>query len=245
MAETVTIVDLIRNCTLTARMAATMWAAMDRGLSMVVVAIPRFAGKTTTTNAILSLMSPDVPVHRLSGEEAEMDVLKEAATGGYLVVGEFSQAPVPHYIWGDPVRRVFDTLTAGYSLATALHAPGLEETFDVICKGNKISDEAASRIDLMLYIRRFGDDLDNFRRRLAEVHEVDYVQGGKPHGRQLFRWLEDGDRFEDVEAPTFLQGDEGELEGRAAMLEALASAGQRGPEDVARLVAEYRGEALG
>ena len=118
MAETVTIIDLIRNGTMTSGMAATMWAAMDRGLSMVVVAIPRFAGKTTTSNAILSLLPPETPVHQLSGEEAEMDELKEAATGGYLAVAEFSQGPVPRYIWGAPVRRVFDTMTAGYSLSS-------------------------------------------------------------------------------------------------------------------------------
>ena len=247
MADTVTIIDLIRNGTLTAQMAATMWAAMDRGLSMVVVAVPRFAGKTTTSNAILSLLPPEVPVHRLSGKEAEMDNLKLAAptSRGYLVVGEFSQAPVPHYIWGAPVRRVFDTLTAGYSLVTALHAPGLEEAFDVICQGNDVPDEAASRIDLMLYIRRFGDDLDTFWRRLAEVHEIDYVQGGKPHGRQLFRWVEERDRFEVVEAPTFLHGEVEELEARTARLEKLASTGRRGPEDVARLVREYRDGKVG
>jgi hypothetical protein len=221
-------------------MAATMWAAVDRGLSMVVVAVPRFAGKTTTSNAILSLIPVEVPVHRLSGDEAEMDSLKEAANGGYLVVGEFSQAPVPHYIWGSPVRRVFDTLTAGYSLATALHAPSLEEAFDTICQGNGVTDEAASRIDLMLYIRRFGDDLDNFWRRLAEVHEIDYVQGGKPQGRQLFQWVEEGDQFEKMEIPTFLQKDAGELKRRTARLEDLASTGQRSPEDVARLVTEYQ-----
>lgn len=240
MAEAVTIVDLIRNGTLTSQMAATLWAAMDRGLSMVVVAVPRFAGKTTTSNAILSFLPPEIPVHRLSGEEAEMDSLKEAATGGYLVVGEFSEAPVPHYIWGAPVRRVFDTLTVGYSLATALHAPGLEEAFDAICQGNEVSDEVASRIDLMLYIRRFGDDLDNFWRRVAEIHEIDHVQDGKPRGRQLFRWVEEGDRFEEVEAPTFLQGDVGELQRRRAKLDELVSTGQRAPEDVARLVAEYK-----
>jgi type IV secretory pathway ATPase VirB11/archaellum biosynthesis ATPase len=71
LADTVTIVDLIRNRTLTAQMSATLWAAVDRGLSLVVVAIPRFAGKTTTTNAVLSLLRPDVPVHHLSGEETE------------------------------------------------------------------------------------------------------------------------------------------------------------------------------
>ncbi|MBI2855561.1 MAG: hypothetical protein HYX93_01795 [Chloroflexi bacterium] len=233
MSESPTILDLIRNGTLSAQMAATLWAAMDKGLSMVVVAIPRFAGKTTTTNGILSLLHPDVPVHRLSGDEAEMDLLKEAATGGYLVVGEFSQAPVSHYIWGAPVRRVFDTLTAGYSLATALHAPGLEQAFDVICQGNGVTDQQASSIDLMLYIRRFGDDLDNFWRRLAEVHEIDHVQGGKPHGRLLYRW------FEEVEQARFLQGQGDDVARRRALLEELVNSGRTSAEDVVRLVSEH------
>ncbi|MFH1560507.1 MAG: hypothetical protein ABID84_03760 [Chloroflexota bacterium] len=240
MAEAPTIVDLICNGTMSAQVAATLWAAIDRGLSVVVVAIPQFAGKTTTIHALLSLLPPEVPVHHLSGEEAEMDILKEAATGGYLVVGEFSPEGIPHYIWGAPVRRVFDTLAAGYSLATALHASGLEETFDIICKGNGVTDQAASRIDLMLYIRRFGRGLGRFWRRLAEVHEIDYVQDGKPHGRLLYRWVEGEDRFEGVEVPMFLQGEVAELEVRAARLEELAKTGQRAPEDVARLAEEYR-----
>ena len=240
MSNVVTIIDLIRNGTITSQIAATMWAAVDRGLSIVVVAIPRFAGKTTMSNAILSLLPPEINVHRLSGEEEEMDKLKDAATGGYLVVGEFSKAPVPHYIWGSPVRLVFDILSVGYSLATALHASGLEETFDVICKGNGVSDEAASRIDLMLYIRRFGADIDSFSRRLSEVHEIDYIQDGKPHARQLFQWLEDSDVFEQVDIPKFIHGDESELAERTATIEYLANTGQRKPQDVARLVVEYR-----
>lgn len=240
MADAVTIVDLIRNGTMSAHMAATLWAAVDRRLSMVVVAIPRFAGKTTTTNAVLSLLPDSVPVHHLSGEEPEMDRLRDEATGGYLVVGEFSQAPPTHYIWGAPVRRVFDTMNAGYSLSTALHAQGLEEAFQVICQGNEVSDEAASRIDIMLYIRRFGDDLDNFWRRLAEVHEVDDVVDGTPRGRLLYRWAEDEDRFDAVEAPRFLKGEAAEVEERAARLEELAKEGRRSVEDVARLVEDYR-----
>ncbi|MBI4282788.1 MAG: hypothetical protein HY672_04825 [Chloroflexi bacterium] len=240
VAEAVTIVDLIRNGTLTAEIAATLWVAMDRGLSLVVTAIPRLAGKTTTTNALLSLLPPEAPIHYLSGEEVEMDYLKKAATGGYLVVGEFSYGGMPGYIWGSPVRRVFDTMTAGYSLAAALHSSGLEETFDIICQGNRVSDEAASRIDLVLYIRRFGYYPGRFWRRLAEVHEVDYVRDGKPHGRLLYRWVEGEDRFERVETPRFLQDEATEVEARRARLEELASTGRRGPEDVARLVREYR-----
>ena len=239
MAEAPTIVELIRNGTMSTEIAATLWAAMDARCSLVVVAIPRLAGKTTTSNAILALLPSEVPVHHLSGDEAEMDRLKEEATGGYLVVGEFSQAPVSHYIWGAPVRRVFDTLAAGYSLATALHAPSLQETFNVICRGNGVTDEQASRISLMLYLRRFGDGPDDFWRRLAEVHEIEHVEEGRPVGRLLYRWVEEDDRFEAVETPHLLPADAVDLASRAARLRELADAGRTSAADVASMVAEY------
>ena len=216
-----------------------MWAAVDEQRSFVVVAIPRLAGKTTVTNAMLALLPPEVPVHRLSGDEAEMGRLKEEATGGYLVVGEFNQGPISTYIWGAPVRRVFDTLTAGYSLAVTLHAPSLQETFDAICQGNGITDDQASRIGMMVYLRRFGEDSDTFWRRMAEMHEIDRVEGGRPVGRLLHRWVEEEDRFEAVETPIRLQAGAGELAARAARLKEIVESGHTAAEDVARMVAEH------
>ncbi|MFH1142065.1 MAG: hypothetical protein V1724_10535 [Chloroflexota bacterium] len=239
MPEPPTILDLIRNGTMSAEMAATLWAAVDQRLSFVTVAIPRLAGKTTVTNAALALLPPDVPVYRLSGDEAEMARLKKAATGGYLVVGEFAQAPVPTYIWGAPVRRVFDTLTAGYSLAVALHAPSLQKTFDAICLGNGITDEQASRIGMMLYSRRFGKDPTTFWRRLSEVYEIDQVQAGRPSGRLLHRWVEKDNRFEVVNAPRKVSASSAELAGRTARLRDMAEARRTTAADVARMVAEY------
>ena len=67
MPSDLSIADLIANGTLSAEQAATLWAMVEERRSFVVVAIPRFAGKTTTTNTILGLLSTDVPVHRLSG----------------------------------------------------------------------------------------------------------------------------------------------------------------------------------
>lgn len=239
MPDAPTILDLIRNGTMSAEMAATFWAAMNQQLSFVAVAIPRLAGKTTVSNAMLSLLPPEVPVHRLSGDEAEMDRLKQEATGGYLVVGEFSEAPVSHYIWGAPVRRVFDTLNAGYSLAVALHAPSLQETFDAICQGNGVTDQQASRIKLMVYIRRFGDDPDTFWRRLAEVHEIDHVEGGRPVGRQLHRWVEEDDRFEVVEQSSLLGASSEELTRRSAILREMVQMERTTAADVSQMVAEH------
>ena len=71
-----TILDLVANNTLSARVAAALWAAMDARLSFVVTAVPRFAGKSTLMNAVLGLLPPDVPVHRLDGSREQMLRLK-------------------------------------------------------------------------------------------------------------------------------------------------------------------------
>ena len=235
-----TIADLVRNGTMSAEMAATLWAAVDEQRSFLTVAIPRFAGKSTLSNAVLALRPPEVALHRYDGTPEMLERLRRERLGGYLVVAEFSKAPEPGYIWGEPVRRVFETLSAGYCLQAALHAAGVEETIRVLTEGNGVSDELASAIDLVLYIERFGDDHDTYWRRLSEVYEVDAVESGAPSGRTLYRWIEGGDRFESVEAPRGFATDRADLEARAAVLEGLASSGRTSENDVAEALAAYR-----
>ena len=239
MANEVTIIELVRNGTLSAEIAATLWAAVEERRSILVVAIPRFAGKSTLGRAFLALLPEDVPVHQLSGEEAQMAELKEAAKGGYLVVGEFSQAPVPGYIWGEPVRRVFDTMSAGYSLTVAIHAASVRGAIAAVCEGSRVSDEDASRFDLVLYIERFGEDEGTFWRRLKEVYELDRVVDGSPEGRILYRWVEADDRFEAGETSLHIATDKALVQRRAAALQELADKGATSVADVSRLVAEH------
>ena len=232
-----TLVDLVRNGTMNAEIAATLASIAAEQHSFMVVAVPRFAGKSTIANAMLHCVPNNVPVHRLSGDEAEMDRLKLDADGGYLVVGEFSRAPVPSYIWGQPVRKVFETMRAGYSLSTALHAPSVDEAYAAVCQGNGVPDEDSSRLTYMVYIQRMGDDEDSFWRRIAGVHEVDRVVDGRPHDRLLYRWRELDDSFEQVEEPRLLAVDADRLRERARRLAELASSGRTNVEDVRSVVA--------
>ena len=235
-----TIAELVRNGTLSAEMAALLWATVDEQRSFLTVAIPRFAGKSTLSNAVLALRPPEVALHHVDGTPELMARLKRERLGGYLIVAEFSQAPVPGYIWGEPVRRVFETLPAGYSIHAAMHAPGVAEAIRILTEGNGVSDEQASAFDLVLYIERFGDDEATFWRRLAEVYEVDRVQGGQPLGRTLYRWRAEGDRFEAVEPPRGFAASRSELEARAAVIAELASTGRTGEREVAEAAQAYR-----
>jgi hypothetical protein len=237
----ITIIDLVQNGTLNAEMAAVLWAAVDEQQSFLTVALPRFAGKTTTSNAVLALRRPETPAFLVAGEPQVMEQLKRERRGGYLVVAEFAPAPVPGYIWGEPVRRVFDAVhTGGYSLQTALHANSVEEGILEVTRGNGISDDQASVFKLVLYIQRFGSDLSNFWRRITDLYEVHGVKDGRPVGQSLFRWRSDGDVFDKLAEPQQFALDREGLARRTALIEELSSAGLTSAETVDAAIAGYR-----
>jgi hypothetical protein len=237
----ITIAELVRNGTMSAEMAAVLWAAVDEQKSFLTVAVPRFAGKTTTSNAVLALRRSEVPVTQVAGEPAMMERLKQERRGGYLQVAEFAYAPVPGYIWGPPVRRVFETVhDGGYALQTALHAHGVEAGMLEVTEGNGVSDEHASTFKLVMYIERFGYSLDSFWRRVTDLYEVEEVKGGRPRGRSLFHWREAGDTFEQLSEPRQWGLDRADLAARAGIIARLAEREQTAPAEVAAAVAEYR-----
>src|SRR5437762_2762401 len=154
-SQGLSIAELVRNGTMSAEVAGLLWAAVDAQLSFLTVAVPRNAGKSTTSNAVLALRPPEVPLHDVSGDPAQLDFLKQQRLGGYLVVAEFSRGPMPGYIWGEPVRRVFDTVEAGYSVQSCLHAPSVADAIDQVTRGNGVGDQQAAALKLVAYIEMF------------------------------------------------------------------------------------------
>jgi hypothetical protein len=202
-----TLADLVRNRTMSPEMAATLATAAEERRSLLSVAIPRMAGKSTVTRAALPYAPPGTPMHQLSEADGPGLGIPAAPDGGYLLMSEISQAPMAAYLWGEPVRTVFRALAGGgFSLATALHAGGLEEAFAVITAENGVPDEHAAYLDLMLYIRSLGDWRSPSRRAVAAIYEIENVVRGKPQARLLHRWDEAHDRFELVEQPRRIGG---------------------------------------
>ena len=216
MAE-VTLGDMVQNGTMSAEIAATLSTAAAERRSLLTIAIPRLAGKTTTMDAALAHAPEGTAFHRLDAALGPGLGIPEVADRGYLQMAEIAQSNSSRYLWGEPVRHVFSALERGFSLATTLHAPGIDEAFSVICEGNDVPDEHAGRIDLAVYIRSLGDDWRNPERRaIAEVREIDSVAGGSPQGHTLFLWNEKSDRFEAHERPRIIGSEVGGLEERAA-----------------------------
>ena len=126
MAVELTLTQLVRNGTMSPEMADTLMVAARSRSSLLFFAGPRLAGKTTTLRATLAYVPDGTPVHEVSADEPELGIPAQP-DGGYLLVHEFAETPVfPTYIWGEPVRRVFDALATGaLSLAAATHADSL------------------------------------------------------------------------------------------------------------------------
>ncbi len=200
--------DLVANRTMSPEIAAVLRSAAEQRRSFLVHAIPRFAGKSTVMRAILAHAPVSVPMNIVLGDGSDADDLLKQSSGGYIVIPEISEgAWAPGYIWGEPVRRIFKGLAHGVSLATALHAPGIEEAFAIICRQNGVVDEDAGRLDLAVYLRSLGPDVAAPERRVVDsVYEVHGVAEGRPEARLLFRWNEAADRFEAVDAPDRIDG---------------------------------------
>ena len=195
--------DLVENGTMSVDIARTLRATAQGRHSFLVVAIPRLAGKSTVMAAMLACAPKGTPVKTVGDDGIDIEGLAAAAAGGYLVVPEISEYPVtPGYIWGARVRRVFARIGQDVALAAALHAPGADEAIEIVCRGNGVPDAQVANIALVVYIRSLGTDWRQpTGRRVATVHEVVGVSGGRPETRLLHRWDERSDRFETPAQP--------------------------------------------
>ena len=164
--------------------------------SFIVLAVPRLAGKSTVLRAILAERPASTPVKTLAEDGLDIEELVTKSAGGYLVIPEITQsAAMPGYIWGADVRRIFQAVKEGVSLAATLHADGPEDAFAQICRGSGVGDADASTIKFAVHLRSIGRWEEPTRRVVQSVHAIDAVEGGKPKARLLFRWDEARDEF--------------------------------------------------
>jgi type IV secretory pathway ATPase VirB11/archaellum biosynthesis ATPase len=202
MAGEPTLDDLVANRTMSEDIAATLRATARGRHSYLVVAIPRFAGKTTVMRAMLAHAPTGTPIQTVEDDGTSVPDVLAASKGGYIVVPEIARMGRHGYIWGAPVRRVFQGVGDGISLATAIHAPGMEEALGQITGDNGVPDEDAQKLEIVVYIRSLGADVQHPDRRVvATIHEIESVRDGRPKANLLHRWNEQRDQFENVSEP--------------------------------------------
>lgn len=198
--------DLVTNRTMSPAMAALLAAAAQDRRSLLMVAIPRMAGKSTVMDAVLEHRAPNVPIYSLGTRHGDtLGIPETSEPAGYLTLSEIAEHPVTDsYLWGAPVRQIFAAArTGGHAIATALHADGIDSAFTVIAN-NEVTDEQASQIDLVAYIRSIGHWETPTRRAIEALYEVDRVEAGRPVARLIHRWDEPTDTFQAVAEPTLV-----------------------------------------
>jgi type IV secretory pathway ATPase VirB11/archaellum biosynthesis ATPase len=236
----VTLLSLVQNNTMDEHIAALLWTIAEEKRWLVTAAVPRKAGKSTVLNAALQFAPPGTPIHRLTGEIEEIRELRSRPDGGYLEVGEISTEPPKRYIWGEPVTALFEALAAGFSLATTMHAPDIDNVISQISEGNGIPDRALAKLNYVVLIERHGETDDSYWRRVTGVYEVAKVVSGRPEATLLHRWVEKGDRFEQVGRPKLLTAAPEALGARASRIRELVAKGQTSPEYAGQLASAHR-----
>lgn len=200
-----TLADLVANRTMSPEIAATLAVAAEERRSSLFVAIPRMAGKSTVSEAMLRFAPATTPLRRLSRDAGPALGIPTVADGSYLVMSEISQAGFSDYLWGEDVRTVFRSVAdGGFGLVTALHAGSIDEAFRVITVENEVPDEHAGVLHLMVYVRSIGEWRNPTRRVIGAVYEVEGVEAGRPQAILLHRWSEANDRFETGDSPLLI-----------------------------------------
>lgn len=121
-AEPRSLTWLVRAGLLDAQSAAFLSLAVELRRTLIVAAEPHQAGKTTLLTALLDFLPDDAPPIYLRGlyERFEFTATADPDTG-YVLCNEIS-GHLPTYLWGRGVRELFQTLNAGFRMATTMHA---------------------------------------------------------------------------------------------------------------------------
>lgn len=159
--------------------AAFLWLAMEAQASMFVVSEPSNAGKTTFLTALLEFLPEQVRRIYLRGWYERFTFMIECRPSeSYLLCNEIS-SHLPIYLWGRGVRRMFDALHAGFSLATTAHAAGADGVIELLTAYPlQIPDQLILDIDFVITLG-VGRSSAGPARRLLRIEEIQ-EESGRP-----------------------------------------------------------------
>jgi hypothetical protein len=187
------IVQLIREGTLDAELAALLWLLVEARLPIVVAARQGQAGKTTLLEAVLDFLPPGTRRIELAGALETFDWLPHARELGwqltappstpaqpinpattYLIAPELSDH-LAAYTWGDHARIAVRSLAVGYGLGATIHASSLEEVLGQLhAPPVALTEDELSRLGVVLILRLLppppGDAYAGPMRRVGAAH---------------------------------------------------------------------------
>ena len=174
-----TLQDLVDNGTVAAE-GADLLRQIGAGVQpFLVFSLPRNAGKSTVTEAILAEAPAGTPRPDFLGTQAERDDLLARSPAGYVVVAEMGHRGRPGYLAEEEIPRVFELVEHGYALASSLHADTDEQVYEVLAK-NGVSPEAARGVRYLVKVQPLGDPFAEGTKRIVEwIDEVTGIRDGE------------------------------------------------------------------
>lgn len=165
------IVDLIESGTLSKELAAYLLAAISRGCSYMIGALPGGAGKTTVMGALLNFLPPNVELHPADSLPTIEWALKFGHKRECYICHEIGSGLYYAYLWGQPLRTYFELLRRGHVLATNLHAGTIEEARRQVCEENGVSPLLFRKMNLVLFLEVSGGWRG--KREVSQIWESD------------------------------------------------------------------------
>jgi hypothetical protein len=194
------ITEIMRSGTLTPRIAAILWLAIERGASMVLAADPPGAGKTTLLTALLAFARPEASVYftRGWGETFELPPL-EGDAPTFIMVNEISDH-LPVYSWGPYVQRAFELMADGYSLLSTMHADTVDGVIEQLLDEN---DVPQAHIGHLAFVVPIYVGVSAEGRRVRRVSDIAVLEplGGAYDRCSIAAWRRDDDSFEALRTP--------------------------------------------
>ncbi|HLF08145.1 MAG TPA: hypothetical protein VI789_02190 [Dehalococcoidia bacterium] len=252
-AESAPLYALLGNGTLDSRIAALFWLAAEHAASIMVTALPRLAGKTTTLNTFLRFTAPDTTFRVIQGDHDPFEFVHEPPSPKrYLIANEFSPAPVPTYLWGPKVPLFLEAGRAGHPLAVTMHADAFDEVASLLAQTG-VAERHLAALDLYVLVRVVPSRAGPIR-RVVEVRQLLSEDDGPLRTDMLVEWQPDSDTFRHHEPESLLKGiipppswrlDEvkAELARRAAVLAGAADQGALQREGLRAVLEAYRRDA--
>jgi hypothetical protein len=179
-----TLDDLVANGSITAEGAGLLRAVGASGSSFLVYSLPRNAGKSTVTEAILAEAPASMARNDFLGTTEEVASLTGRPADGWLVVAEMGHRGRPGYLAEDEIVRAVAVAAHGYALASSLHADTVDQVYEVFARNGVDAARVAASVRYLVKVQPLGDPFDPDTRRVVEhVHE--HAGAGRP---PVLRW---------------------------------------------------------
>lgn len=172
--RTLSIVDLMRDGTITAEAAGYVLWRVAHGASFLTGAVPGGAGKSTLLADLLAMLPPGELIVTTPHASAVADALAEPdRRGNCYLCHEIGSGRWYGYLWGEAVGRFFQLVGNGGRIAACLHADDPEQMRHALLVPELgVTEHAFARVDLLLFMA-FGRTPLRSVRRVSSIWAAD------------------------------------------------------------------------